>query len=59
MNFPTKKALREVAKLCLLMDVMRDEMKVNALLATKQNAPTREALLKLKKILIKRRKSYK
>lgn len=59
MNFPTKKALQEVAKLCLLMDVMRDEIKICRLLAVKQNPPTRIALLRLKKLLRERRNLYK
>lgn len=59
MNFATKKEKHDVAKMCLMMDVLRDEIKICRLLAVKQNPPTRIALLRLKQLLRERRNLYK
>jgi len=59
MIFQTKKELAKIAKLCLMLDVMRDEVKVAELLSVKQNISTRIALLRLKKLLRERRNLYK
>lgn len=54
----TKKTLTEVAKLCLMMDVMRDEIFVTELLSVPQTIPAQIALRKLKRLLRERRKLY-
>ena len=59
MYSPTRIEKDKLANLCLMMDCMRDEMKINELLAVDQNLPTTTALKKLKAMLKERRQLYK
>ena len=55
---PNRIEKEKFAKLCLMMDCMRDEMKVSELLAVPQNIPATIALKRLKKLLRERRNTY-
>ena len=59
MYFYSKEDKQRLANLCLMMDVMRDEMKVRELLSVPKNIPATIALKKLKALLRERRNLYK